>query len=79
VRGLRLIVLVVLVVLVGTLVQPARAEAVDAATILAIAGIAVGVALIIAVVVIANVREKQGGLASEPLVIASDAGVLQSI
>ena len=69
---LKLIALVVLVVLAATVVHPARAEALDPMTAITIAGVAVGVAIIIAVVVIANVREKQGGLSAEPMVIASD-------
>jgi NADH:ubiquinone oxidoreductase subunit 6 (subunit J) len=61
VSALKLIALILVVVVTATVVQPARAEAMDAMTVLAIVGAAVGVALIIAVVVIANVREKQTG------------------
>jgi hypothetical protein len=80
VGAFKLIALVVLVALAGTLVQPAPAEAVEPMTILTIVGVAVGVVLIIAVVVIANIREKQGGLAAgEPAVVAFDTGAVQGL
>ena len=76
----KLIALVVLVALAGTLVQPAPAEALEPMTILTIVGVAVGVVLIIAVVVIANIREKQGGMAAdEPAVVAFDMGAVEGL
>ncbi len=52
------------------MVQPARAEAMDPMTIITIAGAAVLVVAIIAVVVIANVRDEQRGASLEtPTVI----------
>ena len=68
----KLIALVVLIAVTGTVVQPARAEALEPMTILTIVGVAVGVVLIIAVVIIANVREKQTGGAGDPVLIAGD-------
>jgi hypothetical protein len=67
------------VALAATFVQPARAEAMDAMTAVTIAGVAIGLVIIIAVVVIANVREKQGGVSAEPLVIASDPAPAQAL
>lgn len=75
----KLIALVLLIVVAATLVQPARAEALEPMTVLTIVGVAVGVILIIAVIIIANVRERQGGLAGEPAVVAFDAGAVQAL
>jgi hypothetical protein len=74
----KLIALVVLVAVAATFVQPARAEAMDPMTVLTIVGVAVGVVIIIAVVIIANIREKQG-MAGDPVVVAYDAGAVQGI
>ena len=78
-NSVKLIALIVLVAVAATVVHPAPAEAVDPMTAITIAGVAVGVALIIAVVVIANVREKQGGLSGEPVIVASDAAAAQAL
>ena len=78
-RTTKLIALIVLVAVVATFVQPARAEAMDPMTAVAIAGVAIGVVIVIAVVVIANVREKQGGLAGEPALLASEPVVAQAL
>ena len=75
----RLIALVVLIAVAGTVVQPARAEALEPMTILTIAGVAIGVVLIIAVVIIANVRERQSGSAGDPVVIAFEARVAEGL
>jgi len=70
----RLIALVLVVAIAGTLVQPARAEAIEPMTVLAIAGVAVGVILVIVIVVIANIRERQTAMVEgEPVVVALDA------
>ena len=70
VRTFKLITLVVLIAVIGTVVQPARAEAIEPMAAITIAGLAVGVVIIIAVVVIANIREKQTGAAGDPVLIA---------
>jgi hypothetical protein len=75
----KLIALVVLVAMAATLVQPARAEAIDPMTAVAIAGVAVAVLIIVAVVVIANVRERERGSAAVPLVLAHDAVDVQGM
>ena len=75
----KLIALVLLVAVAATIVQPARAEALDPMTAVTIAGAAVGLVIIIAVVVIANVREKQGGVSGEPVVVASDETAPQAL
>ena len=66
----KLIALVVLIAVTGTVLQPARAEAMEPMTVLTIVGVAVGVIIIIAVVVIANIRERQTGEAGDPVLIA---------
>ena len=66
----KLIALVVLIAVTGTVLQPARAEAMEPMTVLTIVGVAVGVILIIAVVVIANMRERQTREAGDPVLIA---------
>ena len=75
----KLIALVVLVAVGVTLVQPGRAEAIDPLTAITIAGAAVLVVTIVAVVVIANMREGQSGTASEATVVAMDAGGVQGL
>jgi hypothetical protein len=57
----RFVALVLAVVLTVVLAQPARAEALEPTTILLIAGAAVAVVLVIAVVIIANLYEHQQG------------------
>ena len=78
----KLIALVLLVAIAGTLVQPARAEALEPMTIMTIVGVAVLVVTVIVVVIIANVRDRQRGEAAapaaEPTVMAFDAGGVQS-
>ena len=75
----KLIALVLLVAVAATLLQPARAEAIEPMTVIAIVSVAVGVLIIIAVVVIANVRDRQKGEASEPTVIAFDPVAVQAL
>ena len=58
--------ILILVVLLVTAVQPARAEAFEPTTILLIIGGAVVIIAIVAVLVIANVREHQRGAALAP-------------
>jgi hypothetical protein len=76
-----LISIVLAIVLAVMFVHPARAEAVEATTVLLIVGAAVAVVVIIAVVVIANVRERERGRASTPptdaVLVALDHGVGQ--
>ena len=55
----KLIAMVVLVALTAMLVQPAKAEAMDPSTIIAIASAAVGALLIVGFLVVANTRESQ--------------------
>ena len=69
----KLIALVVLIAVTGTVLQPARAEAMEPMTVITIVGVAVGVILIIAVVVIANMRERQTREAGDPVLIALEA------
>jgi hypothetical protein len=69
----KLIALVVLIAVTGTVLQPAPAEAMEPMTVLTIVGVAIGVIIIIAVVVIANVRERQTGEAGDPVLIALEA------
>jgi hypothetical protein len=77
----KLIALIVLIAVAGTVVQPGRAEAIDAMTAITIAGAAVLVITVIVIVVIANMRERQRGDAAapmaEPIVMAFDAGGVQ--
>jgi hypothetical protein len=75
----KLIALVVLVAVGVTLVQPGQAEAIDPLTAITIAGAAVLVVTVIAVVVIANMRERQDGAAGEATVVAMDAGGVQGL
>ena len=63
----RCIAVIVTVALLAVLVQPARAEALEPATILLIAGAAVAVVIIIVFVVVANVRESQRGAGRVPV------------
>ena len=79
VSTVKLIALVLLVAVAATLLQPARAEAIEPMTVIAIVSVAVGVLIIIAVVVIANVRDRQKGEASEPPVIAFDPVAVQAL
>jgi hypothetical protein len=74
----KLIALLVLVALVATLVQPPRAEALEPTAAIAIAGVAVALIIIVVFVVIANVREGQTGAAAVPVMLAYDAGGVQS-
>ena len=69
----KLIALVVLIAVTGTVLQPARAEAMEPMTVITIVGVAVGVIIIIAVVVIANMRERQTREAGDPVLIALEA------
>ena len=71
----KLIALVVLIAVTGTVLHPARAEAMEPMTVLTIVGVAIGVVIIIAVVIIANVRERQTGGAGDPVLIAADPGL----
>lgn len=75
----KLIALVLLVAVAGTLVQPARAEALEPMTIITLAGVAVIVVLIIVVVVIANVRESQTAALDGPVTVAYDPGAVQGL
>ncbi len=73
---------VVLVVFAATVVQPARAEALDPTIAISLGAIAIGLVTIIAVVVIANVRDSQSGSAGEegaPAVVASDPVPAQAL
>jgi hypothetical protein len=82
VRAFKLIALIVLIAVAGTLVQPGRAEAIEPMTIITIVGAAVLVVTIIVVVVIANMRDRQRGEAAEPqaepLVLVFEVGTVQS-
>jgi hypothetical protein len=79
VNTFKLIALVVLVAVAATLVQPGKAEAIDPLTAITIAGAAVLVVTVIAVVIIANVREGQDGMSAEVTVVAFDAGGVQGL
>ena len=80
----KLISVLVLVVFALTLVQPAKAEAMEPTTVIAIVGVAIALIAIIVVVVIANTRDRQTGdeasvpRDSVPLVLAS-AGSVESL
>ena len=54
--AMRLLAVVLVVVLLATVIAPARAEALDPMTIIAIAGAAVCVIILIAFLVVANTR-----------------------
>ena len=72
----------VLVVVAATLAQPARAEALEPTIAISLGALAIGLVTIIAVVVIANVRDRQSGSAGEegtPTVVASDTVPLQAL
>ena len=83
VSAFKLIALVMLIVVAATLAQPGRAEAIDPMTAITIAGAAVLVVTVIAVVVIANMRDRQRGEASEGgvevTVVAFDRGGVQGL
>jgi uncharacterized membrane protein YcaP (DUF421 family) len=79
VNTLKLIAVVMLVALGATLVQPAQAEAIEPLTAITIAGAAVLVITIVAIVIIANVRDRQRGEAAEPTLVAFDAGGVQGL
>ncbi len=57
----RFLALLVAVVFLAVVVQPARAEALEPTTILLIVGAGVAVVLVLAVVIIANIRDYQRG------------------
>ena len=83
-NAFKLVALIVLVAMAATLVQPGKAEAVDPMTAITIAGAAVLVVTVIAVVIIANTRERQRGDAAipagnEPVRLAYDAGGIQGL
>ena len=72
----------VLVVVAATVVQPARAEALEPTIAISLGAIAIGLITIIAVVVIANVRDSQRGSAAEegaPTIVASDPVPVQAL
>ena len=77
----KLIALIVVIAVAGTVLQPARAEAIDPMTAITIAGAAVVVITVIVIVVIANMRDRQRGDAEGPIavpvVVALDAGAVQ--
>ena len=77
----KLIALIVLIAVAGTVVQPGRAEAIDPMAVGAIAGVAVVVVAVIVIVVIANVRDRQRGESAvpmaEPIVVALDGAGVQ--
>ena len=75
---IKLISVLVLIALTATLVQPARAEAIEPTVAIAIAGVAVALIIIVVFVVIANVREGQTDSAGVPVMLAYDAGGVQS-
>jgi hypothetical protein len=82
----KLIAMVVLVALTAMLVQPAKAEAMDPSTMMAIASAAVGVLLIVGFLVVANTRDSQQTgaatddpdivLGAEPIVLGPEPIVL---
>jgi hypothetical protein len=62
----RIAAILVLVVVLVTAVQPARAEAFEPTTVVLLIGGAVVVVALVALLVIANVRERQRGEAALP-------------
>jgi type VI protein secretion system component VasK len=62
----RLVTLIVLVVFAAVTLQPAPAEALEPTTVLLIVGGAVIVVALVALLVIANIRERQRGEAEAP-------------
>jgi hypothetical protein len=80
----RMLALVLVIALLATVVTPARAEAMEAGTILLIAGAAVAVLIIVAFLVVANVKERRDRRAEAPsdgaplVLVALDGPELES-
>jgi uncharacterized membrane protein len=79
-KTVKFISLVLILALTAMLVQPAKAEAMEPMTIITIVGAAVLVVTIIAVVVIANMRDEQRGATLEaPVLAVVDGGGVQGL
>jgi len=68
--GFRLLALTLVAVLTLTLAAPARAEALEPLTIVAIAGLAVVVVIIVVYLIVANSAPSRGAVESEPRYLA---------
>jgi hypothetical protein len=82
VSTLKFITLVVLVVFAAAVAQPAPAEALEPTIAISLGALAIGLVTIIAVVVIANVRDSQSRAAGEPdaaTVVALDSVPVQAL
>jgi hypothetical protein len=81
VSTLKFITLVVLVVFAAAVAQPAPAEALEPTIAISLGALAIGLVTIIAVVVIANVRDSQSSQGEEdaPTVVASDTVPVQAL